>query len=93
MVSPQGAEHVASAAAMFTADLIQSAVFGTLACLAGWAFKLIWSSIKDIQSEAASLSKELRTDYARKDDMRDALKDIKDMLSKIFDKLDAKADK
>jgi len=25
--------------------------------------------------------------------MRDALKDIKDMLSKIFDKLDAKADK
>jgi len=78
---------------MLTVDLIQSAVLGLLAFLASWAFKLIWSSLKDIQNEAAALSKELRTDFARKDDTREALKDIKDMLSKIFDKLDAKADK
>jgi len=78
---------------MLTVDLIQSAVLGLLAFLASWAFKLIWSSLKEIQNEAAALGKELRTDFARKDDMRDALKDIKDMLSKIFDKLDAKADK
>lgn len=78
---------------MLTVDIIQTAALGALSFLASWAFKLIWSTLRNIQTEATALGKELRTDFARKDDVRDALKDIKDMLSKIFDKLDAKADK
>lgn len=78
---------------MLTVDIIQTIILGVISFLASWVFKLIWEVLKSIQTDMDSLSKELRNEFVRKTDMRDALKDIKDMLSKIFDKLDKKADK
>lgn len=61
--------------------------------LGGWILKTIWDAIKDLKRDVKELNREVNQDFVRKDDFREAVKDIKDMLAKIFDKLDGKADK
>ena len=59
----------------------------------GWFLKTIWDSVRYLKSEIRSLSLEMHQDFARRDDFKEAIKEIKDMLVRIFDKLDDKADK
>lgn len=59
----------------------------------GWILKAVWESIKDLKNEIKELTVEVHQDFVRRDDFKDSMKEIKDMLSKIFDKLDEKADK
>jgi hypothetical protein len=59
----------------------------------GWFLKTIWDSVRDLKAEIRSLSLEMHQDFARRDDFKEAIKEIKDMLVRIFDKLDDKADK
>jgi hypothetical protein len=61
--------------------------------LGGWILKTIWDAIKEIKTDFKELNREVNQDFVRKDDFKDAVKDIKDMLGKIFDKLDSKVDK
>lgn len=61
--------------------------------LGGWMLKLIWDAIGDLKNDLRSLNKEVHEDFARRDDFKEAIVEIKEMLGKIFDKLDAKADK
>lgn len=61
--------------------------------IGGWVLKTIWDSIRDLKSEIRTLAVEVHQDFARRDDVKDAIKEIKDMLIRIFDKLDDKADK
>jgi hypothetical protein len=66
----------------------------SLACLViGWLARELWTSVKLLQSDLTSLSVELPKTYVTRDDYRSDLKEIKDMLGKIFDRLDGKADK
>jgi len=61
--------------------------------LGGWILKTIWDAIKEIKRDVKELNREVNQDFVRKDDFKDAVKDIKDMLGKIFDRLDSKVDK
>ncbi len=61
--------------------------------LGGWILKTIWDAIKEIKGDIKELNREVNQDFVRKDDFRDAVKRIEEMLGKIFDKLDGKADK
>ena len=61
--------------------------------LGGWILKTIWDAIKEIKRDVKELNREVNQDFVRKDDFQDAVKDIKDMLGKIFDRLDSKVDK
>ena len=61
--------------------------------LGGWILKTIWDAIKEIKVDIKELNREVNQDFVRKDDFKDAVKDIKDMLGKIFDRLDSKVDK
>ena len=66
---------------------VSSAVFG-------WLARELWTAVKDLKEEDLSkLSVELPKTYVTRDDYRADLKEIKDMLGKIFDRLDHKADK
>jgi len=51
--------------------------------------KTIWSKLESLDSDMRSVSET----YVRRDDYRDDIKDIKAMLSAIFDRLERKADK
>ena len=65
---------------------ISSAVFG-------WLARELWTAVKNLKEDLTRLSVELPKTYVTRDDYRSDLKEIKDMLGKIFDRLDNKADK
>ena len=70
-------------------DLVFSAAFAAI----GWFAREMWSAVKELKSDLAKLREELPKTYVVKDDYREDMRDIKDMLNKIFDKLDGKQDK
>lgn len=61
--------------------------------LGGWVLKAVWEAIRDLKNDVKDLGHEVRVSYVRRDDFLDAIDRIETMLSRIFDKLDDKADK
>lgn len=59
----------------------------------GWFARELWSAVKELKSDLSKLREDLPKSYVAKDDYRDDLNEIKNMLGKIFDKLDNKQDK
>ena len=64
-------------------------LFGAALAAAGWFARELWSAVQELK---ADLSK-LPLFYVARQDYRDDMKEVKDMLSKIFDRLDNKQDK
>ena len=63
------------------------------AVLGGWVLKTIWDSINILKYDVKEITREINQDFVRREDFKDSIKEIKDMLGKIFDKLDGKLDK
>jgi hypothetical protein len=61
--------------------------------LGGWLGRQVWDAVQKMKEDIHRLEVDLPSNYIRKDEFLDAMREIKDMLAKIFDKLDAKADK
>lgn len=55
----------------------------------GWTLNRIYLAIDRLDSDVRSMP----TQYVSRDDYRNDLKDIRDMLGRIFDRLDGKVDK
>ena len=55
----------------------------------GWVLNNIYRSIERLDTDVRALP----LNYVTRDDYRSDMRDIKDMLGKIFDKLDGKVDK
>lgn len=73
-------------------DLLNLA-FGAASGVLGWFARELWAAVKELKSDLAKLREELPREYVRKEDYRRDIYEIKDMLGKIFDRLDGKADK
>ena len=65
--------------------------------IGGWFAREIWGAVKELRADIHQLEIELPSNYVRKDEFTDALKDFKKELNegfnRIYDKLDGKADK
>jgi hypothetical protein len=59
----------------------------------GWILRVVWESIRKLQEEMNAFQREVHTEYVNKDDYRKDIIEVKEILGKIFDKLDRKADK
>ena len=70
-----------------------NASLGIASAVFGWLARELWSAVKELKADLSRLSVELPKTYVTRDDYREDLKGIKDMLGKIFDKLEHKADK
>ena len=66
---------------------------GVVSAVFGWLARELWTAVKDLKEDLSDLAVELPKTYVTRDDYRSDLKEIKDMLGKIFDRLDNKADK
>ena len=55
----------------------------------GWTLSRIYSAIDRLDADVRKFPQ----DYVSKDDYKTDMRDIKEMLNKIFDKLDSKVDK
>ena len=74
----------------------QTVINGLLAVLLagiGWAARELWGAVKRLREDLQKIEVALPTNYVRKDEFSEGVKEIKEMLSKIFDRLDNKADK
>ena len=75
---------------------LQTIINGLLAIIlagVGWAARELWGAVKRLRDDLQRIEIGLPTNYVRKDEFADGIKEIKDMLGKIFDRLDNKADK
>lgn len=68
-------------------------VLGVTSSAIGWFARELWTAVKDLKSDLSKLREELPKTYVTRDDFREDMRELKDMLGKIFDKLDAKQDK
>ena len=67
--------------------------FGVASSVLGWFAREMWSAVKELKSDFSKLREELPKEYVARDDYRIDIRELKEMLSKIFDKMDGKVDK
>lgn len=61
--------------------------------LSGWILRAVWDAVTSLREDLRELEREIPAVYVRRDEYRDDLRDIKEMLRHISGKLDDKADK
>lgn len=77
---------------------------GTGGVVIGWVLKVIWDSLRDLRVEIKTMDNKMHEDFVRRDDFKDAMKELKDdmksgfanvnqTLGLIFKKLENKEDK
>lgn len=72
--------------------LINTVLGAILVCL-GWFARELWSAVKELKSDLAKLREEIPNKYLKIDEHREDMREIKNMLGRIFDKIDGKVDK
>ena len=63
------------------------------AFLGVFVFNQIMQRLQKLEDGLAALKEAMPHDYVQKDDYRSDIKEVKEILRQIFDRLDAKADK
>ena len=66
---------------------------GSILMVVGWFARQLWEAVKELREDLHKIEIELPTHYMRRDEFSEGMKEIKDMLRMIFDKLDGKVDK
>lgn len=59
----------------------------------GWVARELWGAVKKLRDDLQKIEVALPTNYVRKDEFQSSMQEIKQMLQKISDKIDGKADK
>ena len=59
----------------------------------GWFARELWTAVKELKIDLAKLREEIPKGYVVKEDYREDMREIKDLLGKIFDELRGKVDK
>ena len=72
---------------------ILNLLFSSTGLVLGWFLRELWAAVKELKADLAKLREEIPTYYVAKDDYRQDVRELKEMLNKLFDKLDTKSDK
>ena len=63
----------------------------------GWFAREVWNAVKELRKDLHQIEVDLPSNYIRRDEFHEGLKEIKDICRQIFDKVDSlekrKADK
>lgn len=66
---------------------------GAVMAVIGWFARELWSAVKEMKSDLSKLREDLPKDYVTKDDYRQDIRELKEIMNKIFDRLENKQDK
>jgi Sec-independent protein translocase protein TatA len=66
---------------------------GSALAVIGWLARELWGAVKELRADLSRLREELAREYVSKDDFKDAMREIRDALQRIENKLDQKQDK
>ena len=72
--------------------LINLAICAVVAVI-GWFARQLWDAVQSLKDDMRKLEVDLPTNYVRKDELEYRLDKIDDILNRIFERLDNKADK
>lgn len=72
---------------------ILDAVLLTASTVTGWFARELWTAVKELKADLAKLREEMPRTYVLREDYRQDIRELKDMMNKLFDKLDNKSDK
>ncbi len=59
----------------------------------GWLARELWGAVKELRKDLHSIEIALPSNYIRKDEFQEGVKELKDICRQIFDRLENKADK
>ncbi len=68
-------------------------IAGAALSVGGWFARRMWDAMDGLRSDVAKLREELPKTYITKDDFKDGVSELKQLLVNIDNKLDRKADK
>jgi len=68
-------------------------ILGIVLAAGGWFARTLWDAVQELKADLSNLRVEIAKDYLPRNDFNRLADELKDMLGKIFDKLDNKADK
>lgn len=74
-------------------QILFNAAVGLIFIGLGWFFRQLWDAVEKLKQDLHTIEKDLPISYIRRDEFSESIREIKDMLNKISDKLDNKADK
>lgn len=66
---------------------------GAVMAVIGWFAREMWGAVKELKSDLSKLREDLPKEYVAKDDYRNDIRELKEIMNKVFDKLDGKQDK
>lgn len=63
-------------------------IVGIGGVIVGWMLKVIWEAIRDMRQELKALDQKMHDDFVRRDDFKEAIRDIKNDMKEGFNKVD-----
>lgn len=66
---------------------------GGILTVLGWFAREVWTAVQELKRDLSLLREVLPSTYVARNDYRTDIRELKEMLDKIFDRLDGKADK
>lgn len=61
--------------------------------LAGWIIRSVYDAVEKLKVDMLELERQMHSKYVQKDDYKDDIHEIKNMLAAIFKRLEQKQDK
>ena len=66
---------------------------GAALSVLGWFARQLWDAMRELRADLHTLEINLPENYVKRSDLDKRMERIEDMFQRIYDKLDAKADK
>lgn len=66
---------------------------GIVSTVIGWFARELWSAVKELKADLSKLREDLPKEYVTKDDYRQDIRELKEIMNKVFDRLEHKVDK
>lgn len=64
-------------------------VFTVAGAAIGWVLKVLWDAVTDLKRDLRQIERDLPGVYVRRDDFRDAVRELKDDMRAGFEKVEA----
>ena len=68
-------------------------ILGVVMTIIGWFGRSVWEASIELRADLSRLREDIPRTYISREDYRADIREVKEMLTRIFDKLDSKVDK
>ena len=66
---------------------------GIIIAVGGWLGRELWEAVTQLRADLHKIEVDLPSNYLRRDEFSEGMKEIRELFGKVFEKLDGKVDK